>query len=255
MVDKNLLFTCQSGLHNFVVPLRLNEDKTLGYSILGPVILVARKPKEEYRKIAEELNLDLEDFWSALLEINVASLQGMRSLVELVQSVCEYAINLAYENKVRVKEEVIMAVDASKLKRIFNGLLDVAFEVSRADIGSIMFLDDGREFLTIQASRGIPDEITRKSRVKLGEGISGIAAKEGKAYLIDENLKDNRIRPYLKRPNLISSMVLPIKVENRVIGVVNLGAQKTSNVRFNMDSVGVMGKLIDLVSVAITPSN
>ncbi len=253
IVDKNLNFICNAGLYNFIVPIKLHETKVLGYIMLGPVVLVMRKAKEEYRKIAEELNLELEDFWSALLEIKVASLHGMLSLVELVDDMCEYTVNLAYGKLVK-ERTVIMGGDTSKLGRILNVLLDVAFEVSQADIGSVMSFDESNKILTIRASKGIPDEIARKVKVKLGEGISGIVAKDGEPFLIDDNFRDNRIKPYLSRSYLSSSMILPIKAEDKVVGVISLGAMKTSPVRFDKSSMQVMNRLVDLVGVAISPS-
>jgi ligand-binding sensor protein len=252
-VDKNLNFICHAGLNNFIVPIKLRDARLLGYIILGPVILVMRREKEEYRKIAEELNLDLEDFWSAILEIKVTSLHGMQSMVELVDDICEYIVNLAYRKIIKERKEM-MAADLSKLRKILDVLLDVAFEVSQADIGSVMFFDDIQKILTIRASKGIPDEIARDTKVKLGEGISGIAAQDGKSFLINEDFKDNRIRPYLNRPYLSSSMILPIKAENRIVGVINLGTMKTSPVKFDLDNMQIMNRLIDLVGVAISPA-
>jgi len=254
VVNKNLNFSCEAGLCNFIVPLRLNQEKALGYVIAGPVILVMRKEKKEYQRIAEEFNLSLEDFWSALLEIKIVSFHGMQSLVGLIKDIVEHTINLDYKNLMK-EREVVMSSDLFKLSRLLDALLDVAFEVSQADIGSLMFLDEARENLTIRASKCIPDEITRSTKVRLGEGISGIAAKEGRSFLIDDNLKDKRIKSYLSRPYLSSSMVVPIKLENRVVGVMNLGALKTSQARFNTDNLEVMTKLIDLISVAVSRNN
>lgn len=103
----------------------------------------------------------------------------------------------------------------------------------------------------LNVSRGIADEIVKSARVKLGSGISGIAAKEGKPLLLDENTTDNRIRPYFSRPNISSSMVIPLKAENRLVGVMNLGALETSAVRFNKDNINLMNKLADLVTAAV----
>jgi len=251
VVDKNLSFTCHAGLCNFIAPLKM-ESKALGYIILGPLILVMRKSKEQYRQTADELNLDLEDFWNAILEIKVISFQGVQSLIELIRDVCEYTLKLAYRNITQGKEGG-MALGAAKLNRILDILLDVAFELSQADRGSVMFFDESQKNFTIWASKGIPDEIARNTRVKLGEGISGIAAQEEKSFLIDDNTRDGRIRPYLNRPFIGSAMVLPIKIENRVVGVMNLGTLKTSSVRFDADNLRMMKKLVDLATVAITP--
>ena len=143
-----------------------------------------------------------------------------------------------------------MALGSPKFARLLNALLDVAFEISGADIGSIMVYDKVNKELRIHVSRGIADEIVKKARVKLGSGISGIAAKEGEPFLLDEDTTDNRIRPYFNRPYISSSMVIPLKAENRVMGVMNLGALKTSSVRFNKGNINLMSKLADLATVA-----
>lgn len=253
VLDKNLVFVCEvAGLHNFATPLTINGGKVLGYLLVGPVTLVMLKPKEDYRKVAEELDLDLEDLWSAIIEIKAISFHGVQSLVELIKGVGEFTLRLAYQNKIKEKE-VIMAADLPKLSKLLDALLDVAFEISGADIGSVMFFDKANDELTIRASRGISNEIVRNTRVKLGSGISGIAAKEGKSFLIDENTKDSRIRPYLNRPYISSSMIVPLKIEERVLGVMNLGTLDTSLVRFSQDNMGLMRKLADLATVAIRP--
>jgi ligand-binding sensor protein len=254
IVDRNLSFFCQAGLCNFVAPLRYESGNVLGYLVVGPVVLVTRGPKEQYLDTASELNISLDDFWSTFLEIKVISFQGVKSLIELIKELSEYTIRLAYENKLRV-QRASMEPDLSKVRKILDSLLDVAFEISKADVGSLMMLDPRQENLTIKSSKGIPEEIANRAKVRLGEGIAGVAAKQGKAYLIDDALDDNRIRPYLSRPYLGSSMVIPLKVEERLLGVMNLGALKTSTVQFNPDSLQLMNKLIGLVTTAITPSD
>ncbi len=248
VVDRNLSFVCHAGLSNFVAPLRL-DSRVFGYIIVGPLALIMRKPKEQYQKMAEELNIDAEELWEAILEIKVTSFQGALSLVELVRGVGEYTIKLAYQNVISGKERG-MAPDSSKLSKLLDALLEVAFQVSGADVGSIMFLDKDEE-LTIQASRGIPDEIVKSTRVRLGDGISGMAARERTPFLIDDDIKDNRIRPYLKRRYISSSMVIPINVKERVMGVMNLGTLRASAIKFTNESLRVMNKLVELTRLAI----
>ena len=253
VVDKNLAYSCEAGLTYFVVPLRLENGKVLGYVILGPVVLIGRKSKEEYEAVAEKLYLSLEEFWSAFIEIKVVSLQAMQSLVGLVSDVSKYVINLSFKNALKEKGS---APDLAypKLKNILSVLLEVAFDISHADIGSVMFVDESRQNLTIQASRGIPDDITKKTRVRIGEGIAGMAARDGHSFLIDENTQNTRIKPYLSRPYLGSSMVLPIKVKERVVGVMNLGTLKNSLVKFDHTNVQAMDKLLGLVAAAVSTS-
>lgn len=242
VVDKNLIYSCEAGLYNFVAPLRMDTGRILGYIVLGPVILVMRKTKEEYEKIADRLGLGAEAFQDAIAEIKVMSYHGMLSLTELVEDIGEYTINLTYKN---------ITHDALKVTRILDALLDVAFEVSRADIGSVMVFDEKKERLTIRSARGIPEKIIKETRVKSGDGISGIAALEGKAFLINDAVKDIRIQSCMRRPHIGSSLILPLKVEDKVMGVLNLGALRTSQVKFNADNLNLINRLINLAAIAI----
>jgi ligand-binding sensor protein len=247
-VDKNISYSCHhSDLCNFISPLKV-ENMVVGYILIGPVILVMRKTKEQYAKVAEELGLSVEDFWSAISEIKVISFSGAQALVELVKDVYEYLLRVTYQNLMMRKE--LLVIDSPKTAKLLNALLDVAFQVSGADVGSIMFLDKDKRELFIKASRGLSEDVVHNARVKLGEGISGRAAKEGEAFIIDDTLKDNRIKSYLNRPYINSSMVVPLKVEDSVIGVMNLGAV-TSAARFDTRSLQLMNKLTDLATVAL----
>jgi ligand-binding sensor protein/putative methionine-R-sulfoxide reductase with GAF domain len=252
VVDKNLSFSCSAGLYNFIAPLAVEKEKILGYLIIGPMVLVMRRTKEEYRRIAAELGLELEDFWSALLEIKIISFHSAQSLVELIKNVAEYTLRLSYRSAIKERRAGPSVVSTGKLAKLMDALLDVAFEISKADVGSVMFLNKDRDELTITASRGISKDIARKARVKLGRGVSGIAAKEGEAFLIDNAAPDNRIAPYLKKPQIGSSMVIPLKVEKEIVGVMNVGALNTSAIRFTQDNLCQMKKLAGLATVGIT---
>ena len=248
VVNKNFDFPCKTGLHNFITPLKLRE-RVLGYVVIGPVVLVMRKSKDEYLQIAQDLSLDdPQSFYEALIEIKTLSFHGAQSLLELIKDIAEYTLKLAYQN---LYKEKLTVTALPGLMALLNALLDVAFEISQADVGSIMLLDEKGEELTIHSARGIPHEIINNTRVKLGSRISGIAAKKGEAFLINEDLKDNRIQAYLERPYLSSSMVVPLRMENRTIGVMNLGAMETSPARFKRDDLRLMQKLVDFTTLAI----
>lgn len=242
VVDVNLSYACHADLRNFIIPIRLQESMVLGYIILGPVVLISLKNKEKYAQTAEELNMSLDDLWDELLEIKVVSLRGIKSMVKFIEDISNYTIQSVHSHLLK------QTTTLNKVNKIFDILLDVAFEISQADIGSIMAFNSAGSDLTIQASKGIPEDIINSTRVKLGEGISGIAAKEDRSFLINDKPQDNRIKSYLSRPYIGSSMIVPIKTENRVVGVMNLGALKESETKFNEENILTITKLISLVN-------
>src|SRR5437899_3999728 len=76
----------------------------------------------------------------------------------------------------------------------------------RASIGSIMLLDRQRGVLRVVAARGDSVDIPVGAEVPLGEGVAGKVAQVGEATLVDDG----------------AGVWLPIRVEDRIIGVVNL---------------------------------
>jgi ligand-binding sensor protein len=251
VVDKNLHYSCDPGLSYFLAPLYVQQNIVLGYLIVGPVILIMRQPKEHYQKLADELEKNLEEIWGVILEMRVISTHAARSLVELVKNVCQNLLNSRYALMAREKENIIP--DSRQLPRLLEVLLDVAFQVSGADVGSIMSYNKKKKELTIQSSRGIPREIADKTRVKIGEGISGMAAKQKSYMLIDSSSADAGIKPFLNRPRIKSSMILPINCADSLLGVMNLGATEKASVMFNEENVNLINKLINLTTLALQP--
>ena len=251
VVDRNLSFFCPPGFNNFIASLSLEQERILGYVVFGPVILVSRKPKEFYYKIAEDINADPEEFWKAVQEIKVVSFYRMKAMVDFIRDIGSYALMLAYK-KISINEGLrqLQSGESAVLARILDTFLNVALHLSGTDMGSIMIFDENNKELTIRASKGLVEDVVKSTRVKIGEGISGIAAKENTSFIINEDKADSRIKPYLARPHIKSSMVLPITVEERVLGVINVGALEDSPLRFNEENVHTMKNLLNLFNLA-----
>jgi putative methionine-R-sulfoxide reductase with GAF domain/ligand-binding sensor protein len=253
VVDNNLSYYCPRGLHNFIVPLALDENRVLAHVIVGPVILVARKEKDYYDRIADEFNFEREGFWKAIQEIRVLSFFRIQAIVELIKEIGNYVLELAFR-KVNAADEIsgMISKREPKFTQILDKFLNVAIYVSGADIGSIMMLDNASEGLTIRASKGLPEEIVKNTCVKCGESIAGKAVQENKCFIInDDCCSDNRIKGYLCRPQIRSSIILPIKLAGNTLGVMNLGATESS-LRFSQEHVRSMNEFIDLADMALT---
>ena len=235
LVDRNFSFVCPPGFHNFFAPLKI-DSRVLAYIILGPVILVMRKPKDSYRGLADELDVDLDKLWEAISKIRVISFHRTQTLMELIVKFSEFILALSYENSKSGKKFPAALVE--RFKGMLEILLDMALQFSGADMGSIMLLDKNKEELTIRAARGLPEKVVKDTRIKLGNGLCATAVMENRPLLIDDQLSDNRIKKYLNRPYLKSSMILPIGTEKEAIGAINLGGKfDILNSCFQIDSL------------------
>lgn len=88
------------------------------------------------------------------------------------------------------------------------------------EIFGILLLNEKTQELYFRFSLGHSREIAERLRVKVGEGVTGIAAQRAEAVLIDDVAKDPR---YISAvPNVRSELAVPLIVKNRVIGVIDI---------------------------------
>jgi signal transduction histidine kinase/response regulator RpfG family c-di-GMP phosphodiesterase len=88
---------------------------------------------------------------------------------------------------------------------------------------SIMLIDHEREELRIESAIGIDEDIVADSSVKLGEGIAGRVALSGQTMFV-ENIETDQRTERSNNELVYGSkafMSVPIKVEDKVVGVVN----------------------------------
>jgi diguanylate cyclase (GGDEF)-like protein len=107
-------------------------------------------------------------------------------------------------------------------------------EVSRfleARRASLMMVEEGLQYLVIKAAKGIDDNIIKSTKIRIGDGIAGWVAQEGKPWLVEDIETDSRIKQRNK-PNYItkSFMCLPIRMENKIRGVLNISDKMNSAV-------------------------
>jgi diguanylate cyclase (GGDEF)-like protein len=109
-------------------------------------------------------------------------------------------------------------------------------ELLKAEQGSLMLIDHETDALLVEAKKGIIDGIAEKHRINRGEGIAGKVAQSGEAILV-ENLEDDpRIRQMNRQHYKTRSFVsIPLKIDDRIIGVLNLSDKATGEVFNNED--------------------
>ena len=91
-------------------------------------------------------------------------------------------------------------------------------------IFAILLLNDKAQELYIRFQVGYPKEVADRTRIKVGEGITGIAAQTREAVMVNDVSLDSR---YIdKVPNVCSELAVPLIVKNKVIGVINIDAEE-----------------------------
>jgi len=94
-----------------------------------------------------------------------------------------------------------------------------------------MLLDYETDELLLEAKRGVVDGVTQKLRINRGEGIAGKVAEDGEALLVENLENDPRIKQKNRKHYKTRSFVcVPLKVDDRIIGVINLSDKTTGEV-------------------------
>ena len=118
--------------------------------------------------------------------------------------------------------------------RAYLRALAKSFKVKRV---SLMLLDEARHELFIRESEGLFPELKTKTRVRLGEGISGRVAERGEAVLVPDVEKDKRLlRERRGKFRSGGFICIPLKVRGKIYGVLNV-SEKKGNKPFELEDL------------------
>ena len=122
------------------------------------------------------------------------------------------------------------------LDTTLSRVAEVVRKVIDYEIFAILLLHEKTQELRFRFQVGYPPEIAERSRIKVGEGVTGQAAQLRQAILVDDVTQDPR---YIEAvPNVRSELAIPLITKNRVIGVIDLEAREPGY--FNEEHVRVL---------------
>ncbi len=110
------------------------------------------------------------------------------------------------------------------LGQVLDSVVNILRRVLNCRGCCIFLLDRDREWLEIRAASGIKPRWQREARLRLGEGISGLVAKEAKPLYIPDTQNDPRFVVF--DPVVRSLLVVPLAFKGKVIGTLNVDDDK-----------------------------
>ena len=134
-----------------------------------------------------------------------------------------FCLSLTIPKNKRQKIEAAVSTSIDLFLEFVSGLLDL-------DVCSILLSDELTGDLTIKSARGLSDDIIKRTRIRPGDQISGWVAVEGKPLLINDIETDLQFgRKSIPRYNTKSLISLPLKRNEKTIGVLNLNNKKSAD--------------------------
>ncbi|HVO31146.1 MAG TPA: GAF domain-containing protein [bacterium] len=179
---------------------------------------------------------------------------------ERLLMVLAYLAAIATENAERVQHlkdkssrlaavvEVGRALNRTlELSKLFDLIVDKALELTNATTGAILLLDEEKQVLTITASRNIAQDVVARAKLKLGEGITGAAAKEARTIVVPDVSKEPRY--VVGNPSTRSEIAVPLFDEGRVVGVIAVDSDVPGN--FHIEDRELLETFAGVAAVAI----
>ena len=174
------------------------------------------------------LDIDLHSRDQALIELLISSLASRLETLETEEN-----HRLERQFSTRLISMISKLSLISGRKELFQKILDMSSDLLSATSGSLMLLDETDGSLKIETAKGMNASLAQSMTVSFGEGIAGRVAKNGFPLLVSDIEADQRVafrnRPRFKTKSFIS---LPLEVDQRLIGVLNL-ADKNDGTSFS----------------------
>lgn len=122
-----------------------------------------------------------------------------------------------------VSAQISNVMDVDELARRVTKLIQKTFDYYYVAIFS---LEPNAQILRFRSSASAPRKGRRKAavalEVEIGQGLIGQAALSGEQIVVDNVQTDARFRFIPSLPETCSEVVLPLKIENRVLGILDV---------------------------------
>ncbi|HMM60468.1 MAG TPA: diguanylate cyclase, partial [Candidatus Rifleibacterium sp.] len=108
-------------------------------------------------------------------------------------------------------------------RKLQNMILEIVVKVVKAEKGSLMLLDDAEKSLTIGVAVGLSEEITRDTRLEIGESVAGWVVKNRRP-LFAGNVETDPTFQSIKKKNIRTGtmMCVPLTAKDKILGTLNI---------------------------------
>lgn len=134
-----------------------------------------------------------------------------------------------------------------ELEEVLDSVLRAVVRHLKVDAGGVYLIENDGRNLALCASQGLSERFVESvRRMKLGEGVSGMAARERRTVAIDSaRYPSRRLVPNIEREGLQALASSPIISEGKVLGAITIASrEKRSFSEDELDLLGSIGKQI-----------
>jgi len=216
------------------------------------ILCVPMKIKERIIGVIEVINkLDKEPFFRNDLDL-LTALSNQAAIVIENNKLFQHLQTSVKQLKTLL--EVSEVLNATKdLGALLDLSMRLATRTMNAQASSLMLLDEKTDELVFEIVEGEKKKEIKEIRLKVGEGIAGWVAKEGKPLLVPDVTKDPRFTPKVDQATSFKTKCLlcvPLRIKKKIIGIIEVINKVDGNV-FSEKEIEFFSLFAHQVAVAI----
>lgn len=143
----------------------------------------------------------------------------------------------------RVGQAITRSLD---LDTSLRAVVDAAVELTRAEEGSLLLVDEVTGELYMHASRNFNEDFVRTFRLSIQDTLAGSVVRTGKPLVLDQSTPQK-----IKTTYLVNNLIyVPLFRQSEVIGVLGVD-NRMSPAAFNTRDVNILTALADYAVIAI----
>ncbi len=151
----------------------------------------------------------------------------------------------------------------SHLSQILNSTLDqkevrrramvAATQLMKAEVGSLLLIDEGRHQLYFEVALGDQEEKIKQITLPIGEGVAGWVAQHGQSLIVNAPEKDPRFFRGVDEQTAFTTrnlICVPVRVKERMLGVLEAINKKEGD-GFDEEDLSLFSSLSNQVAIAL----
>jgi putative methionine-R-sulfoxide reductase with GAF domain len=144
-----------------------------------------------------------------------------------------------------------VATQSLNPNEVMTSALNKLLEVTGVDSGDIYLLDKTSENLILKGHKGISTQVVSLiKRLKIGDGMAGTCIQKGDIIIINDiEQAPAYMTVYARKTNAKSLVSIPIRVRERILGVLDLVSHKPKT--FSREEVELLESIADQIGIAV----
>jgi two-component system, OmpR family, phosphate regulon sensor histidine kinase PhoR len=150
-------------------------------------------------------------------------------------------------DELKTLEKISRTVTASlDLDSVLEAVVDAAVEITNAEEGSLLLLDELTGDLYMRAARNFQEDFVHTFRLPVNDSLAGEVLRTGKPLIIDEKHPQK-----IKTSYLVHTLIyVPLSIKGKVIGVLGVD-NRSSGSMFNEHQLTLLSAMADYAAIAI----